>query len=64
MNFMEVELLDFPSKLRPLVNSAQLGATDANGDTGQAGRPRKDSTELTDSGEQSREDGVDDGDWG
>ena len=64
MNFVEVELLDFPSKLRPLVNSAQLGATDANGDTGQAGRPRKDSTELTDSGEQSREDGVDDGDWG
>ena len=59
MNYLETALLDLPGKFVPLTNSAQLSSEDKN----EAGRPRLDDTELTDSGAQSREDGVDDGDW-
>lgn len=59
MNYLEVNMLDLPGKFAPLTNSAQLSKDDQN----EAGRPRVDDTQLTDSGEQSREDGVDDGDW-
>ncbi len=62
MNFIETNILDLPNKFKPLVNSAQLGSSDTEENS--AGRPRKDDTELTDSGAQSREDGVEDGDWG
>ena len=62
MNFIETDILDLPNKFKPLVNSAQVGSNDTEENS--AGRPRKDDTELTDSGAQSREDGVEDGDWG
>ena len=61
MNYLENELFDFPTKFKPLINSAQVSQNDGTGNP--VGRPRKDNTELTDSGEQSREDGVEDGDW-
>lgn len=59
MNYLETQLLDLPGKFVPLTNSAQLSSNDVN----QIGRPRKDDTELTDSGAQSREDGIEDGNW-
>ncbi len=61
MNYLENDLFDFPSKFRPLVNSAQVSSDTVSDNP--VGRPRKDDTDLTDSGAQSREDGVDDGDW-
>lgn len=61
MNFLETELLDLPSKFIPLTNSAQM-SSDAIEEK-EAGRPRLDDTELTDSGAQSRQDGVEDGNW-
>lgn len=63
MNYLEVEMLELPYKFIPLTNSAQMSGTNEDPEeTG--GRPRKDDDELTDSGEQSRRDGVEDGDWG
>lgn len=56
MNYLEVDLLNLPGKFVPLVSSAQTSSEER-------GRPRLSDEELTDSGEQSREDGVDDGDW-
>ena len=63
MNYLEVDVLQLPDKFKPLVNSAQVSTTSTDTDNA-GGRPRKDDTELTDSGAQSREDGVEDGDWG
>lgn len=63
MNFLEVEILELPTNFVPLTSSAQMSSSSAD-DTNQGGRPRKDDTDLTDSGAQSREDGVEDGDWG
>lgn len=59
MNFLETSVLDLPSKFTPLVNSAQISAEESQ----EAGRPRKNDEELTDSGAQSRQDGVENGDW-
>lgn len=61
MNFLETELLELPTKFIPLTNSAQMSSSDV--EEKEAGRPRLDDTELTDSGAQSRQDGVEDGDW-
>ena len=61
LNTLEVGILGLQSKFVPLQNSAQMSTiTD---EESQPGRPREDDNELTDSGEQSRQDGVEDGDW-
>lgn len=57
MNFLETSVLELPFNFVPLVGSAQVSADN------QPGRPRKDDEELTDSGAQSRQDGVEDGNW-
>lgn len=54
MNFLETEVLGLQEVFRPLRSSTQMTKEDS-----QAGAPQKDIGELTDSGEQSREDGDD-----
>lgn len=51
MNFLESDVLDLTERFKPLRSSATLGA-----DTGEAGAPEKEDTELTEQGEQWRED--------
>lgn len=58
MNFLEVSVLNLPQSFVPLISSAQVSA-----DSQEAGRPRKNDDELTDSGAQSRQDGIENGDW-
>lgn len=62
LNTLEVGILNLQSKFVPLQNSAQLSSATVEAQE-EAGRPRLADDELTDSGEQSREDGVEDGDW-
>ena len=57
MSYLETTVLGLQDMFRPIRNSAQLGAEDVEAGTG--GRPRLRNEELTDSGEQSREDGDD-----
>lgn len=57
MNFLEVSVLEYPYNFVPLVSSAQVSSDN------QPGRPRKNDEELTDSGAQSRQDGVENGNW-
>ena len=57
MSYLETTVLGLQDMFRPIRNSAQLGAEDVEEGTG--GRPRLRNEELTDSGEQSREDGDD-----
>lgn len=60
MNFLENEVLDLKNVLIPLKSSTQTpAAEDSEAPTDEGGRPEKDAVELTDSGEQSREDGDD-----
>lgn len=64
MSFLETKVLKLPELLKPLQNSAQMSgvsSTESKGATDEGGAPQKDIDELTDSGEQSREDGDD---WG
>ena len=64
MSFLETKVLKLPELLKPLQNSAQMSgssSTESEGATDEGGAPQKDIGELTDSGEQSREDGDD---WG
>lgn len=58
MNFLENEILDIKSTFIPLQSSTTQSSS-AQSDEG--GSPEKDTDDLTDSGEQSREDGSD---WG
>lgn len=58
MNFLENEILDIKSTFIPLQSSATQSSSAA---TDEGGSPEKDAEELTDSGEQSREDASD---WG
>lgn len=60
MNFLENDVLNLKQLLIPLQSSSTLSAG-SNSDSDDGGRPMKDDGELTDSGEQSREDGDD---WG
>lgn len=53
MNFLEDEVLGIKKRFKPLQSSATQSGSDSDG----AGRPLSDIGELTDSGEQSREDG-------
>lgn len=55
MTFLETDVLDLQSRFKPVMNSAQLSSSDSD----EAGAPEKEDGELTDSGEQSREDGDD-----
>lgn len=58
LNFLENEVLKLKEVLKPLQNAATLSSQTTPNDPG---RPEKEGTELTDSGEQSREDHDD---WG
>lgn len=61
MNFLENDVLRLKDVLIPLKSSTQMSSTSSDSDaaTDEGGRPTKDDTELTDSGEQTREDGDD-----
>lgn len=65
MSFLEGTVLGLQDMFRPIVSSNQMSNIpsnlDGNGATDEGGAPEKDVGELTDSGEQSREDGDD---WG
>ncbi len=63
MSFLEGDVLGLQDMFRPLQSSSQMSSDDMNGGgaTDEGGAPEKDIDELTDSGEQSREDGDD---WG
>lgn len=56
MNFLEKDVLQLPYNFVPLQSSATQSAAVSDEE---GGRPEKDAGELTDSGEQSREDGDD-----
>lgn len=58
MSFLEGQVLHLQDIFRPIQSSSQMSSEDLQG---QAGAPEKDVGELTDSGEQSREDSDD---WG
>ena len=58
MNFLENDILKLKEVLIPLRTSTSMGSAD---DNSEGGRPMKDDSELTDSGEQNREDSDD---WG
>lgn len=58
MSFLENDVLHLPDMFTPLQSSATMSSSDGGaGDSG--GAPQKDAGDLTDSGEQSREDGDD-----
>lgn len=67
MSYLETEVIGLQDMFKPLKNSAQISSDDQNNDaeevvdneSGETGRPRKEDDDLTDSGEQSREDGDD-----
>ena len=54
MNFLENDVLDFNERFKPLHSSATQSANDVENDG--PGRPPKDDDELTEAGEQTRED--------
>lgn len=60
MNLLENDVLELKKKLVPLQGASTLTAKQTSGDS-KGGRPKKEDGELTDSGEQTREDGDD---WG
>lgn len=57
MNFLENDVLEIKKKFIPLQSSSTQSTSDGTSDNG--GAPEKDVGDLTDSGEQSREDGDD-----
>lgn len=64
MNFLENDVLNLKSVLIPLKSSTQtspsdISINDSEAPTDEGGRPPKDVEDLTDSGDQSREDGDD-----
>lgn len=58
MNFLENDILKVKETFIPL-QSSSTQSSDGNGSTDEGGAPEKDVTELSDSGEQSREDSDD-----
>lgn len=58
MSFLEGTVLELPKMFKPIISSSQMSADSIESEQ-DAGRPEKDASELTDSGEQSREDGDD-----
>lgn len=65
MSFLEGEVLGLPDMFKPIQSSTQMSGTNnsdsTNPDDDEGGAPTKDIGELTDSGEQTQEDGSD---WG
>jgi len=64
MSFLEGGVLGLQDMFKPIQSSNQMSSSDlaeSKGATDEGGAPKKDVTELTDSGEQSREDSSD---WG
>lgn len=63
MSFLESTVLGLQDMFKPLQSSTQMSSSDleGKGTTDEGGAPKKDIGELTDSGEQSAEDGDD---WG
>lgn len=63
MSFLENEVLGLTDMFRPLQSSSTMSSTatgeDSKGATDEGGAPIKDTGDLSDSGEQSREDGDD-----
>jgi len=64
MSYLETEVLGLQDMFKPLKNSAQTSSSsdaddEVENDNGETGRPKKEDSELSDSGEQSREDGDD-----
>ena len=59
MSFLEGEVMGLQDMFKPLRSSAQMSSDDSKGVTDEGGAPEKDIGELTDSGEQDREDGDD-----
>lgn len=59
MSFLENKVLELPTLFKPLQNSAQMSSDSTSTSDNQAGAPQKEIGDLTDSGEQSREDGDD-----
>lgn len=57
MSYLETEVLELYKMFKPLRSSNQMSADEIESEEG--GAPTKDAGELTDSGEQSREDGDD-----
>lgn len=55
MSFLETKIMKLPDMLKPLMNSAQVSASDSEAATEDGGAPEKDIGELTDAGEISRE---------
>lgn len=58
MSYLETKILGLQNMFKPIRNSAQIGSDEMQGDPG---RPALDDDELSDSGEQTREDSDD---WG
>ena len=61
MNFLENTVLNLKENLIPLSSSNTMSSSNSEAPTDEGGRPAKDASELTDSGEQSSEDKDD---WG
>lgn len=68
MSFLETDVLELQKIFKPLVSSSQMSSSDTNSDainngsdSETGGRPQEEIDELTDSGEESREDSSD---WG
>lgn len=61
MSYLEGEVLELQKLFKPLISSTQLSAEAINDVDNQGGRPEVDDEDLTDSGEQTREDRDD---WG
>lgn len=61
MNFLENDVLKVKELFKPLQSSSTQsgGGDDSNGATDEGGAPKKDVVDLTDSGDQTREDGDD-----
>lgn len=61
MSFLEGKVLELHKLFKPLKNSSQMSSSDieSNAPTDEGGAPQKDIEDLTDSGEQSREDSDD-----
>ena len=57
MNFLEDTVLNLHARLKPLKSSSTLSSNDTDGE---AGRPKLDEGELTDSGEITRDRGEED----
>lgn len=61
MSYLENDVLGLADMFRPLQSSATMSGSDSKGATDEGGAPQKDAGDLTDSGEESRENSDD---WG